>query len=167
VAKAAAIFVIALVLVAGVLLRPVPRDMEGPAPIPARAIAVHVVARPGVVLRSESVQNAFKVDSEPVQSRFKVDSESVQSSFRVGPEYGYGSTQVGRTNALAKLRTSTMVADPLPGRPLPASAAAAPVVSRARRDAQGTGDLTRAFDTVADHTAGAFRTAGRALRSVF
>lgn len=141
-AKAAAIFVIALVLVAAVLLRPVPELAR----IPARASAVHTVALPGVDRGSESVRRRF----------------------RVGSEYGDGPTQVAGTNAFTELRTSTPVAEePLAAHPLPATADAAPIVVSATPDPQRTGHLTRAFETAAQQTSGAFRTAGRALRSVF
>ena len=155
-AKAAAIFVIALVLVAGVLLRPGPRGVQGPAAIPARAIALHAVAPPGVVLRSESSPNRFRVGSERIRSRFRVSSE-----------YEYESTQVGGTGTFIEVRTSILAVEPLVARPLLATADAAPRVSSAVREPRGTGHLTRAFNTAGRHTSSAFRTAGRALRSVF
>jgi hypothetical protein len=200
VAKAAAIFVIALVLVAAVLLRPAPTDVEGPAPIAGRPIAMHAGALPGVPLHatgSEATGSpaphsparrlpaatrapatrapamrppamrppAMRSDSSP--NAFRTDSELVQRRFRVRPESGYGATQLPGTIASAEVSTATTVAAPLAGRPLPASADAAPTVGNARPDVQGPGHVTGALDKAAHHTSSAFRIAARTLRSVF
>ena len=168
-AKAAAIFVIALVLVAAALLRPAP----APAPIPGATVALHAVALPGAPVRtpfgvdSEPVRGALRTRSESTPNRFRVGSERVQSAFRVGSEYEYDSTQGSGADALASGRTPTNVVAPLDGRPLVTTAHAAPTISAGAASADRPGHLSRALDTAADQTSGAFRTAGRAIRSVF
>jgi hypothetical protein len=166
VAKSAVIFVIALVLVAAVLLRPAPSDVERPVLVPARTLAVHTVALPGAPLRT-TVQSRLRTRSELFPNGFRVDSEPVRSRFRVGSEYEYGATQVGGTNAFTELRTSKTAGEPLAGRALAPTADDAPIVSSAPPDARPSRHLTRALDTAAQQTSSAFRTAGRAIRSVF
>jgi hypothetical protein len=169
VAKAAAIFVIALVLVAAVLLTPAPV----PAPIPGTTLAMHAVALPGVPVRtpfgvdSEPVQSAPRTRSESTPNRFRVDSEPVQSRFGVGSEYEYDSTQGSGADVFASTRTRTNVVAPLDARTLVAAADAAPAISADALSTERRGHLSRAFATAADQTSGAVRTARQALRSVF
>ena len=82
------------------------------------------------------------MDSEPVQSRFRVDSE-------------YDGT-AGRTNIA-----------PLEARALDGTADFAPSTSSDAVETARPGPVSRAFSTAANQTSGAFRTARRAVRSVF
>jgi hypothetical protein len=164
---------IALVLVAAVLLGPRPSGLERPAPIPARTLALHAVALPGVGLPTpfrvhpERVQSLPRTGSESSSNPFRVDPERVRDRFRVGSEYEYGPAQGVGTNAFADLRTPSAAAVPIDSRRLVVTADPAPAVFDGRWDVQGPGHLSRGLATAAEQTSAAFRIAGRAVRSVF
>jgi hypothetical protein len=149
--KAAAISVIALVLVAAALLRPSP---------PPDAILLESVQSPPRVL-PESVQSRLRVLPESVQSRtgsqsgrIRVGTGSDPGRNRVGT--GSDPSDGGRTSELQELPASTLNAT-----------FDAPGISPVTPGHSADGAVSRAFHTAAAQTAGAFRTAGLALRSVF
>mgnify|MGYP006195838279 CR=1 FL=1 len=158
--KAASLSAIGVVLAASVWLRP------SPAPAP-EVLPARIGTRPGVViqsLRSESEsESLFRVDSEPVQSQFRVNSDrgrpAVRPRVRPGSDPEYGATQLAGADVVQELRT-------LPAR-VALDGGAAPSAAEIRLAPPAAGHVSRAFATAGRHTAGGFKTAARALRSVF
>jgi len=167
--KAAALAVIGVVFSASVLLRPhgpvremaVATSLTAPPNRPPNPInPVRDPLRPpargrtGVRPRSERGPTPLGAGSEAGRSGVGAGPDRARSGVAAGSEYEYAATQLSGTSALLEMRT-VAVPTQLPG------------ITRASLQPASRGSVSGAMVAASRQTAGAFRTAARAVRSVF
>lgn len=159
--KTASVAAIGAVIAASAWLRPTPEPPAVPVLPPRSALAV----------QSPRSEPLFRVPGRsPVQSRFRASSDRGQIGVRVSSDRGqtgvgpgsaseYAATQLRGTNSRQELRTVSAR--------FPLDAIGPPSVAPTGVPRSHDGHVSSAFASAGRHTAGGFKTAARALRSVF